>query len=276
MLVPEEVRKCVAFLGVREWDGNKAAVSYKATVFFVSVPGTVETEFIYTVTAKHVVEELNRRSFYIRVNTRDGGFDIVRGNGTKWWTHPTDGSVDVAVIPWGLSPKQADYSCIPTRMFLSDEITRKESIGIGDDVFITGLFTRFAGSKKNLPIIRMGNVAMMPDELIPTERLGDVEAYLIEGRSIGGLSGSPAFVLQPVIGQRHFYLLGLTIGHWDVSETSGDYYFSGDASEKVNMGISVVVPAKKILEVLNHPELVKIRHEYDEKIRRQNAPTLDG
>jgi hypothetical protein len=32
----------------------------------------------------------------------------------------------------------------------------------------------------------MGNIAMMPDEVIPTE-FGDIEAYLVEARSIGGL-----------------------------------------------------------------------------------------
>jgi hypothetical protein len=35
------------------------------------------------------------------------------------------------------------------------------------------------------------------------------------------------------------------------------------------MGISIVVPAHKILEVLNHPELVEARRKADEEIARE-------
>ncbi len=38
----------------------------------------------------------------------------------------------------------------------------------------------------------MGNIAMMPDEPVRTS-IGMMESYLIEVRSIGGLSGAPRF-----------------------------------------------------------------------------------
>jgi hypothetical protein len=41
-------------------------------------------------------------------------------------------------------------------------------------------------------------------------------------------------------------------------------------AEAVNMGVSIVIPAKKILEVLHHPELVQMRKERDEKTREAN------
>ncbi len=75
-------------------------------------------------------------------------------------------------------------------LFATDEIIKDQNIGLGDEVFITGLFGYVAGSQKNIPIVRVGNIAMMPDEKVPTE--GEpMEAYLIEARSMGGLSGSP-------------------------------------------------------------------------------------
>ena len=53
-----------------------------------------------------------------------------------------------------------------------------------------------------------------------------------------------------------FYLLGLMHGHWDrvvpVDVTGDDIEF-----ESVNMGIAIVVPAKKILEVINQPSLAE-------------------
>ena len=62
----------------------------------------------------------------------------------------------------------------------------------------------------------MYNIAMIPDEPVTTS-LGDIKAYLVEARSIGGLSGSPAFVRETgAEGTGSFYLLGLMHGHWGV------------------------------------------------------------
>ena len=38
-----------------------------------------------------------------------------------------------------------------------------QRVDIGDEVFVTGLFTLAPGQKKNLPIVRHGNVAMIPE-----------------------------------------------------------------------------------------------------------------
>lgn len=94
-------------------------------------------------------------------------------------------------------------------------------------VIITGLFSYHHGNKKNLPIVRTGTIAMIPDEMILTEKFGNMEGYLIECRSISGISGSPVFVLKPtsielnghqVLTSRvSLYLLGLIHGHWDNS-----------------------------------------------------------
>jgi hypothetical protein len=81
-----------------------------------------------------------------------------------------------------------------------------------------------------------------------------MEAYLIEARSIGGLSGSPVFVNLGVVretpdrppftlGRVAVYLLGLVHGHWDVE--SG---LIGEAN--VNMGIAIVTPIQKAAEMI--------------------------
>ena len=180
-----------------------------------------------------------------------------------------NGSVDVAVIPWA-PPEQVEHKQIPTSLFLSDEIIGEKSIGAGDLVFMTGLFTKLAGLSKNLPIVRMGNIAMMPDEKVPTRAFGDIEAYLIEARSIGGLSGSPAFVQETILGGGgKIYLLGLVHGHWDIPLESENEMEDIEGGSAINMGIAIVIPAKIILAVINQPELI----EKNEKQRRQQSKT---
>lgn len=208
-----------------------------------------------------------RGLFFLRINTKNGKSEFLKSEGKRWFTHPTDAFVDVAVLPWAPPLEKYDFKCVSVSSFLSDETVQKEGIGVGDEVFIAGLFAHISGSSRNLPIVRMGNIAMMPDEVIPTE-LGDIEAYLVEARSIGGLSGSPAFVRKTVpLGVGGFYLLGLMHGHWDIpAKSKNDLLMNDDLFGKVNMGIAIVVPAKKILEVLNHPELVKMREQQEKDV----------
>jgi hypothetical protein len=268
--VPDEVRKCIVFVGlsVPVLPNGIQDISYIGTAFFVSIPSSIAgISFVYLVTAKHVAERLGNNLFFIRINKKDGQSLTFEAEGAKWFIHPTDGSVDAAILPWAPSLKEFDFKAVPVNVFLTNEIIQKEGIGVGDEVFITGLFAQVSGSNRNLPIVRMGNIAMMPDEIIPT-KLGNIEAYLVEARSIGGLSGSPAFVRKTVpIGIGGFYLLGLMHGHWEIpARKKNDLLMDDDLLGKVNMGIAIVVPAKKILEILYHPELVKMRAQYEKDV----------
>jgi hypothetical protein len=112
---------------------------------------------------------------------------------------------------------------------------------------------------------------MIPKETLPIEGFGEMEVYLAEGRSIGGLSGSPVFVRNTVktlmqtaggkptamAGLGGSHLLGLVHGHWDIPLS-----FTPAQAEAVNMGVSIIVPAKKILETLHSPELSALRRKH--------------
>jgi len=267
MRIPDEVRQCAVFVGLpHTLDDGRQILRFIGTAFAVSVPSSnVDHQFIYLVTAKHVAERLADRPFLVRANTLEGSSMLLSGEGARWYTHPTDSSVDVAVASW-MPLKELDTRTIPTSMFLNDTVIKEKNIGVGDEVFITGLFAHLSGSKKNLPIVRMGNLAMMPSEPVHT-RLGDIEAYLIEARSIGGLSGSPVFVIVSLFGPA--YLLGLMHGHWDIApDLKNDaVLMDDDTLGKVNMGIAIVIPAKKILEVLQQPELIEMRRKVDDAER---------
>jgi hypothetical protein len=164
------------------------------------------------------------------------------------------------------------------------------NIGIGDEVHAIGLFSAIPGNHSNMPIVRAGNIAMMPTEQIQTE-LGHTDVFLVEARSIGGMSGSPIFV-RPTLRQRlknengevvnafctgsGETLLGMVQGHWDIREGEiNKPSFTNDRKRGVNYGIAVVVPAQKIYETLYSEPLVAMRNKIETEELRRNIPGSD-
>jgi hypothetical protein len=285
MRIPDAVKKCVVFIGIKKPSESFDQIKYIGTGFFVSIPAVKipDCSFPYLVTAKHVAVEIGEKDFFIRANSKDGGMTFFKGSKNfKWWFHPDPiWPSDVAVFPMTIPPKTfktVDYSTIHAATLLTDEERMSEGIGEGDEVATVGLFSHHTGSEKNIPIIRMGNIAMISDEPIRTAKFGNMEAYLIEMRSIGGLSGSPVFVLKPVeLGRWKIHLLGLIHGHWDVPDNQIIDATVEDAGIKagVNVGIAMVIPAKKILETLNCKELADNRAKIEAKEIAKNSPTPD-
>lgn len=249
----EEMRKCVVFL----CPSQNLCVG---TGFLVVVSSQeYKMDYSYLVTAKHVAEELTN-PFFVRMNDKAGSCKHRQVQATSWYYHPSDDTADVAVLPFGFDRETFDFKMILLEMFVTDDMIQKEEISVGSEVLITGLLTFATGSKRNQPIVGMGNIAMIPDERIPTLDCGNIEAYLIEARSIGGTSGSPVFVRSNT--KRKTYLLGMIRGHVGIpKKLSNDFAFNiqKEKEKEVNMGIAVVSPAKKILETLYHPELVELR-----------------
>ena len=165
------------------------------------------------------------------------------------------------------------------------EQRKKVGIGIGDEVFLPGLFRFHHGTNKNIPVIRVGNIAAMPEEPVQTAN-GKIEAYLIESRSIGGLSGSPVFVYlgnwrlidnewRQASGFT-FTLLGLVHGHWDTDEADIDVFIQDTNRQRsVNMGMAIVVPVEKILETIKQPMLQKKQRELIDQKYAKTPPTPD-
>ena len=150
-----------------------------------------------------------------------------------------------------------------------------------------GLFHRHAGTKKNTPVVRTGNIAAMPEEPVDTAR-GPMEAYLVEARSIGGLSGSPVFVhlgiVRNVEGQVKFatqkwgvfYLLGMMQGHWEMPLLDVDFANEDERGlVTANMGIAVVSPADRILEVLNQPFYLALRLISENELKKKAKSSAD-
>ena len=236
MRVADQLLKCVAFVAeVIAPDTTGVDLDHQGTGFFVTVPSVLPgTSYPFFVTARHTAAGLVNRDSYIRVNNKSGGADCLQVMGSSWYLHPTERTVDVAVIPCLLNSGLDVLSVSAPASFLTKALMEEKRIGVGDEVFTIGLFTPAVGSVRNMPIVRYGNIAMLPDEPIQVD--GEfAEVYLIESRSIPGISGSPAFVRQTLAidggndahGQQRSLLgassenvlLGLVRGHWDVRES---------------------------------------------------------
>lgn len=312
MRIPEHLRQSVVYLG-RKLDGAKGPyIHFAGTGFFVHVDSSIKDRgFVYLVTAKHVVEQLALGDWVMRANVKGGGFRDFEGKKDhKWCFHPTEhDSTDVAVtsIP---DVSDLDWVKLHHEFLLDESLFAANGIGAGDDVFIIGLFNRMRGNSRNQPIVRTGNIALIPDpgERVPSVKIGinkyvDADAYLIEARSIGGVSGSPVFVRMTVreevrVGfaqpyrdypdyyqtSRSYllpgpiYCMGLINGHWDIDPMLKNDGAQDDKkkNETVNLGIAIVIPAKKIKETLYHPDLIAERQKEDtEFLATQGSSTMD-
>jgi len=262
MRVRDEVLSCVAYL-YGTFKGDQRPVG---TAWFAAHQPSTDPEQpspVLTVSARHVIEGIARESDdgVIRIAVNDAVASTRRTFDTDandWAFHPSDTAADVAVFrgPTNLAGTSSLAYEIGGAGLVTRATMAEENIGIGDEVFISGLFVSHVGRLRNEPIVRVGNIASIPAERVTT-RLGDADVFLVEMRSLGGLSGSPAFVHEPLRKfnildhvkfsafreEPGFALLGMVQGHFEMPPLMLD-------PERVNMGIAIITPAVKIVEAI--------------------------
>jgi len=167
--IPEQVLDTVVYITLpKSYNQVKKVYEYIpiGTAFFVShkYDKYPTRNYAFLVTAKHVLFEKNKtdpRIVLLRMNDLSKGqakhYDCL--DQTKWFFHPDDKSVDLAVQ--NLFPKDAYFKSIPSSMFMTNDQLIKNRIGIGDEVFYMGLLPHHAGTKRILPITRFGRLALM-------------------------------------------------------------------------------------------------------------------
>jgi hypothetical protein len=294
--------KCVAFIGIKRGDRFVP----RATCFFVSQI-QFQHQFCSLVTAEHVVSGLLSKGhdLWMRINVHGPKGAVVipiRDATAAFYFHPDNEShaTDVAVSPMPTHYQdektgelhQFDINYLQLTghpdNFVPNE-TFKEKVGLGSDVAVIGLFRSHFGENRNVPIVRIGNISALPGEPVYTKYAGYLQAYLVESRSISGLSGSPVFAVADTalfvveaLAQRgmpktqHLALLGLMHGHFDVPNLNEDVVSDDDMPERsVHTGIGVVIPIEKIIETLNHPDLIAMRKKTVERLRDRKGATPD-
>lgn len=287
MRVSEELLECVIFLGTESSDGK---TTLRGTASLISVPSerVPNGSFTYLVTARHNIRkaEASGDQLVLRVNMKDGNAETAIIDGLQWF-FPENEASDIAVSSVvGNLTDHITYRRLPRQMFATEEAIEKHSIGVGDPLICTGLFVHHYGRKRNIPIIRTGNLAAMPVEPLTDPDSGlDYHAYLAEIRSIGGLSGSPVFVelgfgrqVEESVNVSRIdrFLLGVVRGHWNKDEFDSAADFAVDEQEELNSGIAIVTPITDALEILDGEDFVKARKRSDEAYLKEHAPTEDS
>jgi hypothetical protein len=288
--IDDRIRKSVLFIGTATTGG---LFTPKGTGF-VTIFEIGEKVFQTLVTAKHVIDLVPTKEVAIRVNTWQGQARIVRIRKDWWFPHP-DPNIDLMVAPTGLSREEFDILHLPIngKYDMTPQPGAAFPAALGDDVFIAGMFVSRMGETKNIPIARFGNISAMPEEKIRTA-YGYHDAYLVESRSIDGLSGSPVFVPTPhfvydgkqvsVNQDFRYTLIGMVLGHPrahnpdDLVEmpVRGRAKKTKLAPVPLNTGIAVVLPIADIIAAIDQPVIRKNREEALRQEAKDRTFKADG
>jgi hypothetical protein len=250
--------------------------------------------FFYGVTNWHVA---CRDGFsVIRLNTHGGGTDVIEFGPEDWEFIP--GKYDVAVIPLNVDERH-QFSSVAVASFqhaLDPNVAIQ--IGVGEDVFMVGLFVDHGGATTNVPSARFGHISMLPDEIAPIKQPTGFfgQSFVVDMHSRTGFSGSPVFVYRTFgsdlskewhdfssiefsVGPQFLRLLGIHWGQfpeeWELRKRD-----SIDESRRKNLilegayvegmsGMTCVIPAWNLLEVLHLPKFNKMQ---GDAVRRAGKP----
>lgn len=276
--VSEDARKCTVFLGYEEVTQTRPAPFSPVGTGFLVHTGDGGRHGIYLVTAAHVAKKISTDPFDIRHNERNGGGRTDHIDAPVWHYHSM-ASVDIAIMHYD-PPYWADCTMFPVWDFVDDERLKYYDVGPGDAAYIAGLFHFHSGKSRNLVVVHNGNIALMPtDEKIPTEDGDEVEGYLVESQALQGASGSPVY-LRPTLefqadarfkkdagaslayAEGRDYLLGVWIAAWPAKLGNAIAAAHGRPTNIwAPVGMGIVIPAKRVCELLLHPDRMQERRD---------------
>lgn len=251
---------------------------------------SIETgnQYIYAVTNRHVIDR--GKSPVIRLNKLNGESDVLELSESNWIFHPYGDDVAVCLLE---SPDTENISWISREQILTKEMLEITNVGLGDNVCMAGRFKHLPGET----VLRFGNIATAETVMIRDEtRNLSQESFVVEMRSLPGFSGSPVIVYgyirlehRPKVPSDHplrhnsTWLLGIDWCHIHHEEPVRN----GEGDEKghpmkdksyvqSNSGMAGVVPAWKLVELLDSEDFVMDRKKRDKSAqRKQTSITLD-
>lgn len=290
MRVPDAIAKSVVYVGFTELDEDEGEErDHICGTAFVAEHDDRGRIFKYLFTADHVVRDIAGKKSWLRVNLKSGGTEKVSLRNTVWFTHPRE-NIDATACISSLGGR-FDVEGVPTERFIINEANREErGVGIGDDCFTLGLFALVSGQHQNTPLLRYGTLAMIPRDPIRTRRYGSMQAFLAETRSLPGASGAPVFVRESLrlpmqvtrpgkteanvypTASGSFFLLGLTHGFWDSESLDEEEFPEYEGFEAHNLGLSIVVPAEKLIDIIAQPAVATLRDQAVTRRKRPRAP----
>jgi hypothetical protein len=246
--------KAIVSIEVLDAQGKGAPIG---TGFLLRTPNS----HLALVTAKHVVYENDGngpllKNLAYRLNRTNGtsilASDSFMDTGTQsgWFrSEPND-------VACRLMMKEdiSDYSTIPYARFLSTP-----QMQAGAPLFIIGFPLGLRSDQYATPIVRRASIARVDQDRV------DQDILIVDGSVYPGNSGGPV-VYEPVIQLGEGFTTGILQGEWLAGMVMSEIAYVEPAISlqtkrpritfEQNSGLSNVLPADKVMELLRGPEFV--------------------
>lgn len=267
--IPQDVLKSSFFVYEKLADAEKA-INPIGTGFLIGVASkkqTIGSRFfasIFATTNQHVV----RDRCAVRIE------DVCAETKEDDWIFNSTGD-DFAITPIRLDHCY-DTRFIPTTSFATEEFITENEIGVGDDVFMFGLYVDNQNYATGIPSARFGHISMMPHEqataIVQNATGPTAPSIILDMHSRSGFSGSPVFVYRtPGSNLDHansgnlmlnegalFKFLGIHWGQFPEFWRRDSEDGSRDLIEGVS-GMTVAIPAWRVLKFIEtNPRLQDI------------------
>jgi hypothetical protein len=242
MQVHDQILKSTVFIGYKDPRGEFLT---EGTGFIFNIPDA-DLMFGYTATCAHVVRASAQvgteyeRKVCVSFNTKEGGTRVFETDIAEWTFHKDN--VDACLLgvkeEWDRD-NALDTGPLDMSSLANKEVYEQSCLSLGDDLFIAGLWVGRPGQRKNLPIVRVANLAAKP--------LGGTSGaplflHTTPFRSMRGATGRitdtsailPYLIIGMIQGSHAGNYLGEFVGEDGVPNRISDSQF--------NAGISIAIP----------------------------------
>lgn len=268
--IDENILDSVIFLYDSEDDAKQGNAS-GGSGFLFAIPFKDQTNgelrsHVYAVTNWHVII---RKPTWIRLNkffpfASDSG--IISTLVSDWHFNGIDDLAVCQLDDQDLVKRGFRYFMYLPEGVVTPKLMIEQDIGIGSDVINVGRFFMYDGKQQNTPLARFGTIAAVNVKVkYRAGILPPQESFIIDGRSIMGLSGSPIYhvILNPDKTET-LHLLGIVWGHSEFRENVTDDQGNGTGTyAMVNSGLLHAIPAWKLLSLLDDEDLRMKREEIE-------------
>jgi hypothetical protein len=289
--IPPALLKSTFYL-YRSREEALSGANYGGTGFFVGIQSRAIPWLFHLVAVTNWHVAVRDGFSVIRINKKDGDVDVMEFDPSEWVFLPK--WHDIAAIPVVGINDIHDIAAAISPMFLSEEQSREEDVGPGDDVFMVGRFMDHDGGRINAPAVRFGHISMSPTLIKQPTGATTLESYVIDVHSRTGYSGSPVFVYRTIAGNlnnlftstdkdfkkpkivQFLFLLGIMWGYFpELWEITSKAEFKRSNSRRLPMGnyvegmsgMSIVIPMWAISELLKERKIQDVIDNEEQKAR---------
>jgi len=202
-----------------------------------------------------------------RFNRKSGKGLVVDLDPNHWTVHPDGDDLAAVCIHRFINRDDDKVTAASYELLITEETAKAADIGIGDEVFMLGRFINHQGREIITPAARFGNISMGPAPIRNCHLNHDQVSYAVEMRSRTGFSGAPVMVYRvrghslaevPNGSEDCWGILGVNWGH--ILDENGE-----------NTWLNGVVPAWKVIELLEVPSLREAFERADEAVARSEG-----